>query len=250
MIKNFYLSLFDHYPELIATISTKADGNCYFAPTGDAKTDATTPTNRASFLARLGIPYDRVVSAGLVHGGGAQRATTADNDNGDNVVVKNIDALFADQRDLFLSITVADCLPVFLFDPETKAFGVAHAGWRGLVAGVIPNTVRGMIEKCGARAETLLAGIGPGIGACHFEVQADVAVQFAQQSPDAILRRDGKIFVDLKAVARKQLLALDVSVDHLEMSGECTYDLEDHYFSWRRDKPPFKETMMAVIGLR
>jgi YfiH family protein len=245
MMENIHFPVFDRYPELVATISTKADGNCYFAPTGDAKTDVATPANRASFLARLGIPGDRVVSAGLVHGGKAHHATTAD----DGMVISGTDALFAQSRDFFVSITVADCLPIFLFDPEIKTFGLMHAGWRGLVAGVIPNTMRGMIEKCGIRAETLLAAVGPGIGVCHFEVKDDVAQQFAQ-FPDAILRREGKIFVDLKAVARTQLLAAGVKNDHLEMSTECTYDSKERYFSWRRDKPPFKETMMAVIGLQ
>ena len=245
MTKNIHFPLFDRYPELVATISTKADGNCYFAPTGDAKTDAATPTNRASFLARREIPSDRVVSAGLVHGGQAHHASTAN----DGVIISGTDALFANERDLFLSITVADCLPVFLFDPETKTFGLVHAGWRGLVAGVIPNTVHGMIEKCGVQAESLLAAIGPGIGACHFEVKDDVAKQFAQ-FPDAVLRRGDRTFIDLKAVARKQLLAAGIQQDHLETSAECTYDLQEQYFSWRRDKPPFKETMIAVIGLQ
>ncbi len=245
MMKNVRFALFDRCPELIATISTKIDGNCYFAPTGNAATDKATPVNRATFLAKLDIPHDRVISAGVAHGGKAYHATTADDED----VVRGVDALFAQSRDLFLSITVADCLPVFLFDPKTKTFGLVHAGWRGLVAGVIPNAIHAMAKECGARAETLLVEIGPGIGACHFEVQTDVATQF-KNFPDAILRHDGKIFADLKAVARAQLLALGVKGEHLEISDECTYDLKDKYFSWRRDKPTFKETMMAVIGLK
>jgi YfiH family protein len=245
MMENIRFSIFDRYPELVATISTMRNGNCYFAPTGDAATDKTTPMNRATFLAKLGIPCDRVVSAGLVHGAKAYRATTAD----DGIVVPGVDALFADERDLFLSITVADCLPIFLFDPETKTFGLIHAGWRGPVAGIISNTIHAMARECGVRSENLFVAIGPGIGACHFEVKTDVAEQFAT-FPDAIVHRDGATFIDLKTVAQTQLLALGVKEDHLEISAECTYDLEDKYFSWRRDKPTFKETMMAVIGLQ
>jgi YfiH family protein len=245
MMENIRFSIFDRYPELVATISTKTDGNCYFAPTGDAATDKTTPMNRATFLAKLGIPCDRVVSAGLVHGAKAYRATTAD----DGIVVPGVDALFAQSRDLFLSITVADCLPLFLFDPETKTFGLIHAGWRGLVAGIIPNTIHAMTRAIGVRGENLLVGIGPGIGVCHFEVKNDVAAQFAE-FPDAGLHGDGATFIDLRAVARTQLLALGVKADHLEISAECTYDKKDKYLSWRRDKPAFKETMMAVIGLQ
>jgi YfiH family protein len=245
MTENVHFALFDRYPELVATISTRADGNCYFAPTGDATTDKATPVNRATFLAKLDIPCDCVVSAGIAHGEKAYHATTANDED----VVRGVDALFADERDLFLSITVADCLPVFLFDPKIKTFGLVHAGWRGLVAGIIPNTIHAMIQERGVRAENVLAGIGPGIGACHFEVQSDVAAQF-ESFPEAVLRHDGKIFIDLKAVARAQLLALGIKEEHLEISDECTYDNEEKYFSWRRDKPPFKETMMAVIGLK
>ena len=245
MAKNSLFTLFDRYPSLVATISTRDDGNCYFAPTGDPATDLATPVNRMTFLAKLSIPHDRVVSAGLVHGKEIHQATTAD----DGTVIRGVDSLFAAERDLFLSITVADCLPVFLFDPETKAFGLVHAGWRGLAAGILPDTVRAIMGECGVRAEDLLAGIGPGIGACHFEVKDDVARQFAS-FPDAIIRRDGKLFADLKAIAHAQLIGSGLKEGHVGTSEECTHDLEDKYFSWRRDKPPFKQTMMAVIGLR
>jgi len=250
MAKDKLFSIFKSYPNLTATTSKKSDGNCYFAATGDAATDKATPANRAAFLGKLDIPYGRVVSAGLVHSGEPYLATSADGGK----IIQNIDALFSHDEDLFLSITIADCLPVFLFDPKTKAYGIVHAGWRGLAANVILNTVRAMEKECGARAETLLAGIGPGIGACHFEVKDDVAKQFAR-FPETVARHAGqngneKIFIDLKAVAQAQLRALGVSEGHIEISSECTCKPESGYFSWRRDKPPFKQTMMAVIGLR
>ena len=237
--------IFCDHKNLIAAISTKRDGNCYFAPTSNMAADKATLVNRATVLAGFDIPYDRVVSAGLVHGIKIHRATTADDDS----TVRNVDALFANERDLFLSITVADCLPIFLFDPETKTFGLIHAGWRGLAAGIVPNAIRAMRRECGVRTEHLLAGIGPGIGACHFEVKDDVAEQFTD-FPNAVIRRDGAIFIDLKAIARDQLVTLGLEKEHVEISNECTYDVKDKYFSWRRDKPPVKETMMAVIGLR
>jgi YfiH family protein len=242
--------LFGDHPDLVATISKKTDGNCYGGLTGYPDVDTATPANRNAFIARHNIQKGRLVSAALVHGGAVHFATTQTQEGG--TMIPATDALFAHERNLFLSITTADCLPVFFFDPITKTFGLAHAGWRGLVAGIIPNTIRAMTRESGVRPENLLVGIGPGIGACHFEVQDDVAKQFAI-FPDAVVRRGdgaGALFIDLKAVAREQLLAAEIKATHLEISNECTYDLKDKYFSWRRDKPAAKETMMAVIGLR
>ena len=94
-----------------------------------------------------------------------------------------------------------------------------------------------------------MVGIGPGIGPCHFEVQDDVLERFREFYEEALARRDGKTFLDLKRIARRQLVNLGLKEESIEASPECTFCLEEKYFSARRDKPGKTEAMVAVIGL-
>ncbi len=235
---------FAPHPRLVAALSRRADGDCrLMADVAPAHAEAA-HRNRAAFLRRLGIAPEDAVSAGLVHGAHVHHATAADAGR----IIAGTDALVACARDgVALSLTVADCLPIFLFDPVADAYGIAHAGWRGLAGGVIPATVRAMSASCGASAAHMIAVIGPGIGPCHFEVKHDVAAKFAGH-PGAVIG-GARTYVDLPLVARDELRAAGIPDTHIETSAACTFDGVDEYFSRRREPEP-KEAMMAVIGLR
>lgn len=131
------------------------------------------------------------------------------------------------------AVMTADCLPVFLSDGAGSVVGIAHAGWRGLAAGVIEATVRAMAAPPG----DLIAYIGPGIGARRYEVGDDVRRVFVATDPDAAGcfagRGDGKHLADLHALARRRLAA--VGVDRVYGGGFCTAS-EDRFFSFRRDR--------------
>jgi hypothetical protein len=143
------------------------------------------------------------------------------------------DAAITRQPGRVCAILTADCLPVLLAAESGACVGAAHAGWRGLAAGVIEATVAAM----GGSEAGLLAWLGPAIGPGHFEVGAEVR--------DALLRGDpaaegafernarGRYMADLYALARSRLLRL--GVQHIYGGGECTYASADKYFSHRRD---------------
>jgi hypothetical protein len=130
-------------------------------------------------------------------------------------------------------ILTADCLPVLLATSSGSVVGAAHAGWRGLAAGIIEATVSAM----GVSTHTLLAWLGPAIGPMHFEVGAEVR--------DAVLAGDsgagvafspnarGRFMADLALLARRRLTALGVT--QIYGTEECTYARADRYFSHRRD---------------
>lgn len=130
-------------------------------------------------------------------------------------------------------VMTADCLPVLLSDRAGRAVGIAHAGWRGLAAGVLENTVRAM----GSPPENLIAYIGPGIGAHRYEVGDEVRRAFVDQDPGAAGAfapgRGGKHFADLYALARGRLAAAGVA--HAHGGGFCTAG-DDRFFSFRRDR--------------
>jgi len=111
--------------------------------------------------------------------------------------------------------------------------GIAHAGWRGLAAGVIESTVRAMA----APPRDLIAYLGPGIGPARYEVRDDVRRAFVGRDPDAATaftpERDGKFMADLYALARRRLAA--AGVDEVHGGGFCTAS-EERFFSFRRDR--------------
>lgn len=141
-----------------------------------------------------------------------------------------------------LAVLGADCPGVLLVAPKRRALAVLHAGWRGVVARIVPAGVKRMRARYGARPEELLVGIGPGIGVERYEVSAEVGARIAAGAPhdarQAVLRpgRPGHAYADLRAAIRAQLLAAGVPSAHIEQHPACTYE-DERFFSVRRDGP-------------
>jgi polyphenol oxidase len=131
------------------------------------------------------------------------------------------------------AILTADCLPIVFATEAGDAVAAAHAGWRGLSAGVIPATV----QAIGASSESLLAWLGPAISPKHFEVGGEVREAFLDGDPEAgaafRLNARGRFMADLAMLARRQLVKLGVT--RIYGGTECTYARADRYFSYRRD---------------
>ncbi len=130
-------------------------------------------------------------------------------------------------------IQVADCLPVLLATRDGAAVGAAHAGWRGLAAGVLDCAVRAL----GGVPQEVIAWLGPAIGAAHYEVGEEVRAAFTATDPGAGAafspNARGRWQCDLYALARRRLAALGVARVH---GGRwCTYVESAKFFSFRRD---------------
>ncbi|MEY3665477.1 MAG: hypothetical protein RL618_576 [Pseudomonadota bacterium] len=151
--------------------------------------------------------------------------------------VPEADASFATEPGVVCAIMTADCMPVLLADRQGKVVGAAHAGWRGLAAGVIEATVGRMRE---AGAEELSAWLGPGIGPACFEVGDDVLQAFDRLGEEArgafiaIEGKPGKYLADLPQLAR---LALSVArVSHVMGGDYCTMSEPVNFYSFRRER--------------
>lgn len=155
------------------------------------------------------------------------------------------DASFTTTRNVVCAVLAADCLPVLFADQSGAAVGVAHAGWRGLAAGVIEATVRAMAVPPGR----LLAWLGPAIGAQAYEVGAEVRAAFlardARAVPAFAPTRPGHWNLDLYAVARQRLTAMGVT--WITGGGYCTASDSTLFYSFRKSKA--SERMAAVIWL-
>jgi YfiH family protein len=130
------------------------------------------------------------------------------------------------------AVLTADCMPLFLCDERGRRVGVAHAGWRGMAAGVIENTVRSV----GADPAKLMAWMGPTIGPTAFEVGPEVREAFVavdSRAADAFVQhKPGKYLADLYALARQRLQRAGVA--RVFGGGFCTYREADRFFSYRR----------------
>lgn len=143
------------------------------------------------------------------------------------------DASFTRQRGVVCAVQTADCLPVLFCDDRATVVGVAHAGWRGLAAGVIESTVVAMAEP----GERLMAWLGPAIGARAFEVGDEVRETFVAHDPSAAsvfaAGADGKWLCDIQGLARQRLDALGVR--RVASADFCTVNDAERFFSYRRD---------------
>jgi len=144
------------------------------------------------------------------------------------------DAAVARRPGTVCTVMVADCVPVLLADRAGTVVAVAHAGWRGLCAGVIENAV----ARMGAAPQDVLAFLGPGIGPRAFEVGADVRDAFLARDPraDAAFapHAPGKWLADLYALARQRLAGIGVGSVH--GGGLCTHSDPLRFFSYRRER--------------
>ena len=161
------------------------------------------------------------------------------------------DALVTATPGVLLMLRFADCVPILFCDPLRRVAGLAHAGWRGTVAGVARATVQAMESTFGCHPSDILAGIGPAIGPCCYAVGEDVVQAVHQAFPDAsrLLRSqaNGRWHLDLWAANRDQLTR--AGVRQVEVAGVCTACHTEEWFSYRAERGKTGR-WGALIGLR
>jgi hypothetical protein len=197
----------------------------------------------AELLAALGQP--RIVQVKQVHGARAVLADEAAGQEADAVVGRLAAGAPGPPGEALrgagvaVGVRVADCVPVLVADEETGEVAAIHAGWRGVVGGVL----RAGVELLGGKAR--VAAIGPCIGACCFEVGAEVGDQLG-----FVVRRQGdKAYVDLRAAVRAQLRSLGIDDARIEDVAGCTKHEPERFHSFRRDGAN-SGRMLAAIATR
>ena len=152
-----------------------------------------------------------------------------------------------------LCIFSADCVPVLLADAERGVVGALHAGWRGAFANIAAAGVRAMVAL-GARPAFIDAALGPSIGVCCFEVDAELAERFARMIPESGRHtrpgRPGKAHLDLRPIIREQLAAAGLDPARIATVGPCTRCASERYFSRRAVRGATTGLQMSFIGLK
>ena len=212
---------------LLSSALLKEAGFAHALPERDA--------TEAELLAALGVAA--VVQARQVHGARAVDSTDVAGEGADAIVARAAGGRVA------VGVRVADCVPVLVADETTGDVAAIHAGWRGVVAGV----VRAGVERLGGRS--LVAAIGPCIGPCCFEVGRDVAGAIEREALGArviVHAHADKAYVDLRAAVRAQLRAAGLRDSRIEDVAGCTRH-DERFHSFRRDGEQSGRMLMAVV---
>ena len=183
----------------------------------------------------LGMDLEKLVLTRQTHSDIVRVVTEADCNGPFHRDYPECDALVTNTPGICLLVFTADCTPLLFHDPVTGAVGAAHAGWRGTVQAIGAKTVEAMVKNFGAKPEDIRAAIGPNIGFCHFETDADVpeAVReaFGSEAEQYICQKGEKYFLDLKAI--NAMVLRRAGVRHIEISDACTMCSPDVFWSHR-----------------
>ena len=166
-----------------------------------------------------GNTVKNVVRMAQVHGSRVVRVDIKDAGH----IIESCDGLLTNDPLVTLKISVADCIPLALFDPVGKSIGLIHAGWRGLDSEIINIAVGEMERNFGTKPEDLLAEIGPHICRDHYEIKDDLLSNFSAY-PRSLKRKNGKIYLDIGTVALTQLLASGLKKENIVIDKRCTYE--------------------------
>lgn len=228
------------HPELTNISTTRiggSSGGCFATlnlglSTGDDP--GTVGDNRGRLSLITGAQPEALALAGQIHGTNIAVVTAAD-------LFSETDAMITNVPDVPLAILVADCVAVSLYDPVNTAVGIAHAGWRGTVAGIAAKTVAKMAHAYGSNPAELIAGIGPSIGPCCYEVGEEVIDRFVAEDPavaDRVLidqKDPEKKYLDLWLANSLGLQAAGLKENNIEIANTCTACNTGEFYSHRAE---------------
>jgi len=193
--------------------------------------------NRQQFFDAVGIEPDRVNLQRQVHSTNVKYVTKP----GDQ---KSTDACYTDRVGVFLSVFAADCVPIFLFEPESGVCAAVHAGWRGTREKIVSKIVSEIVARFGLNPSKLIAAIGPSISVDRYEVSEEVASNFDET---CVSRQMGsRPYLNLSRANALQLS--DAGVEEVHESGLCTFENDDLFFSHRRSGGKTGR-MLGLIGI-
>jgi polyphenol oxidase len=197
-------------------------------------------SKKDAFLKQLQIPKQNLQLVSQVHG----------------VKIVNLDAtipppqtsadgLITSKKGVAIGILTADCIPAFFYDPYQKVIGVAHAGWRGLKAGILSQMVSLFLASFGSKIQFIQVAIGPTIRPCCYEVGPELQSVFSMFY--FVPKGKSKGHVDLVGYAKEELIHCGIRPQNLFDSTICTVCQNKHFFSYRREST--KERILSLMQL-
>lgn len=228
------------FPEIIHGISNRVYGNMKFG----WQPDEIVEKNRDYFFKELKIDKNQVIAPEIVHGAKILSVGKAEKGK----ILKGTDGLITREKDIFLLVTIADCLPILIYDPIVGAVAAVHAGWRSIVEQIVTLAIE-KFKNFGSEPTNLIVAVGPGICQKHFVVKKDVLSQFRELYPSTIFLRNHDGYVDLKKAVAIDLRNAGVVGSNIEISTDCSVCQNGIYGSFRKEGKS-APAGAAVIGMR
>lgn len=206
--------------------------------------------NRRRFANALGCDVDKMFSAKQIH---SDKVATVG--HGDIGSYYECDAFVTNEKGLLLTVKVADCVPILFCDREAGVIGAAHAGWRGTISGIAPETVKAMCDL-GAERERIVCAIGQSIKKCCYEVDtpfvsAVKASKYGEELFDLITPKENDrehFYADLPEMNVRLLLVVGLKAENIHVAPICTSCESQTFFSHRASKGK-RGLMMAGIAI-
>lgn len=204
----------------------------------------------------LEVPYESLVLSKQVHEINIEKVGKEERGNGLSKPNKweSMDGFYTNEKGVTLVTHYADCVPLFFYAPNYGMIGMAHAGWRGTVMEIGSKMVKIWEEEENIPADQIQVAIGPSIGACCFEVDADVKDAFAERFGEkadfiSVVPGKEKYRIDLWACNVQSLLAAGIQEENIFISGLCTCCCHELFFSHRYTQG-HRGTLGAVMSLK
>ena len=214
----------DAFPWLIQGVTAAGERQDYGPMTGSQPRASTAESGGDGWgLLQSATRIRRVARCRQVHGSGVL-VPDVPSDPGVHLMGEG-DSLITSRHGVVLAVTIADCIPVFMVEPERRILGLAHAGWRGVAAGVAEATLERIVDLGGERGKVCVH-LGPAICVDCYEVGPEVASALGYESR-------GKVHVDLRGVVSSSLMKAGIDGGRLTVSGHCTRHHGDDFFSYR-----------------
>lgn len=255
------LRIFSHIPNLIHGFSTRHFGNMH-------PSNPHSQTSWQTFTKAIEINPPNIIKMDQVH----SNTITWVTEKNKAQTIKQTDGLLTNQKNLFLTVMTADCVPLLFFDPQKNYTGVAHAGWKGVYTEIAKEMIKQMVNK-GSNPQNILVGIGPCIRVCCYNINKQRAKQFTDkfgkanviarskttkqspedvetppQSPRSFVTRDDmNFFLDLPNIIKQQLITVGIPAQNIQDLNICTADNLDKFFSYRKEGQTFGE-FIGIIG--
>lgn len=204
--------------------------------------EATVLRNRRLLFSELDLDLERSIWCKQIHRDGVTAVTADDLGRGaldESDIIDETDAMVTDLRGVTLCVTLADCVPVAIYDPIEHVVGLAHAGWGGTVRRISSRTVAEMVRLWGCDPENLIAVVGPSIAPEDYEVGQDVIDAaddaYGEDSGVVIAQSEGKARFDLWGANRLDLESAGIRPDRIEVAGISTSSGLDDFYSYRME---------------
>jgi len=231
-------SSFSKFPHLVHAISTRHFGSIKQKGIVFSK-------NLSAFISSVDSPLKDVVFTRQVHGKDVQFVTEVPKD-----IIEGADGLLTDRKGFFIGMATADCLPIIFYDQKKEIIAVIHAGYKGILQGIIEETI-GKFSEQGSDNKDIFVGIGPGIGVCCYNVPEERIEMFREKYDfeNMFEKRDGAYFLNLAIIAQSILINMDIPSEHIEILPLCTKDNRARLFSFRGDSEETFGEFATIIGM-